>query len=95
MPLDEKLSDRDLQEQLANLEGWILAHGQLSREFEFGNFRQAFGFMSQVALVAESMNHHPDWSNVFNKVQIRLSTHDKGGITGRDIELANKINAIA
>ena len=69
--------------------------GQLRREFEFQDFSEAFGFMTRAALVAESMNHHPEWKNVWNRVVVELSTHDAGGITGLDAELAGKLNAIA
>ncbi len=88
----EKLADNELDEHLSVLDGWSLDHGKLFREFKFANFIQAFGFMSQVALISESMNHHPEWSNVYNTVKIRLFTHDAAGITAKDIELANKIN---
>lgn len=91
----QKLSDREVQERLVALDGWVLDHGKLYREFKFPNFVQAFGFISQVALIAETMNHHPEWANVYNQVKIHLSTHDVGGISAKDIELANKINVLA
>lgn len=91
----QKLSDRELQERLVSLDGWVLDHGKLYREFKFPNFVQAFGFMTQVALIAEAMNHHPEWFNVYNQVRIHLSTHDAGGISAKDVELANKINVLA
>lgn len=90
-----KLPDRELQERLATLDGWTLDHGKLYREFKFPNFIQAFGFMSQVALIAESMDHHPEWFNVYNVVKVHLATHDAGGITAKDVELANKISVLA
>jgi 4a-hydroxytetrahydrobiopterin dehydratase len=73
-------------------EGWAVADGKLHREIEFHNFVEAFGFMSMVALLAEKADHHPDWSNSYNKVTIDLVSHDKGGITDRDHDLANAIN---
>lgn len=67
----------------------------LYREFIFGDFQEAFNFMSQVAVIAEEMNHHPEWFNVWNKVQVTLSTHDSGGLTERDIALALAMDQIA
>jgi len=89
-----KLSEQDVVAALKKLEGWSLEHGNLHRAFEFKDFSQAFGFMAQVALAAESMNHHPDWSNAWNKVVIDLSTHSAGGLTANDFELAGKIQNI-
>ena len=74
--------------------GWERHDGYLYREFRFANFVGAFGFMTSVALIAERMNHHPDWSNVYNVVRIRLSTHDAGGITDKDIALASAISEL-
>ena len=76
-------------------EGWAVVDGKLHREFEFHNFVEAFGFMSMVALLAEKADHHPDWSNSWNKVVIDLVSHDKGGITDRDLRLARQIEAAA
>lgn len=74
---------------------WKEEHNKLTRNLEFASFVEAFGFMSQVALVAEKMNHHPDWSNVYNKVSIRLSTHDAGDVvTEKDRKLAAEIDKI-
>lgn len=74
---------------------WKEEHNQLRRDLQFASFVEAFGFMSQVALVAEKMNHHPDWHNVYNKVSIRLSTHDAGDvITEKDRKLAAEIDKI-
>jgi 4a-hydroxytetrahydrobiopterin dehydratase len=73
-------------------EGWTLVDGKLHRELEFDNFVEAFGFMSMVALLAEKNDHHPDWSNSYNKVVIDLVSHDKGAITERDHALAEAIN---
>lgn len=90
-----KLNDSDIQAALASLPGWTLAAGKLHREYKFADFVHAFGFMATVALAAEGMNHHPEWSNVWNRVVVDLTTHDAGGITGKDIILANQIEAIA
>ena len=73
-------------------EGWAVVDGKLHREIEFHNFVEAFGFMSMVALIAEKANHHPDWSNSWNKVVIDLTSHDKGQLTDRDYEMAVAIN---
>jgi 4a-hydroxytetrahydrobiopterin dehydratase len=74
---------------------WSLKKDKLFREFEFNDFVQAFGFMAQAAIVAESLDHHPDWSNSYNKVKVELSTHDAGGITSLDFNLASKMDSIA
>jgi 4a-hydroxytetrahydrobiopterin dehydratase len=90
----EKLSLQDINEQLAKLDDWRLHDDKLQRQFVFRNFVEAFGFMSQVALLAEAMDHHPEWSNVYNRVNIELTTHDAGGITERDFTLAGRINGV-
>ena len=78
-----------------DLPQWNLVAGKLRRELRFTNFVEAFGFMSQVALVAEAMGHHPEWSNVWNRVVIELTTHDTGGLTNLDVQMAQRINALA
>ena len=95
MPNRQKLSDTEIQTRLANLPGWALANGKLHREYGFGDFVAAFGFMASAALVAESMNHHPEWFNVYNQVRVDLNTHDAGGITELDFALAEKMDALA
>lgn len=82
---------------LARVPGWTLAPDELSisRQFVFTDFRAAFGFMTQVALAAEKANHHPEWSNVYNQVNVRLTTHDAGGLSERDFFLAALANDIA
>jgi len=90
-----RLSDAEIQARLASLPGWSLAEGKLRRKFEFTDFSEAFGFMSRAALVAEKMDHHPDWSNVWNRVTVELSTHDAGGLTKLDFELAAAMDRIA
>jgi 4a-hydroxytetrahydrobiopterin dehydratase len=89
-----KLSKQEIGEGLSKLDGWSVVKGNLHRVFEFKDFTQAFGFMKRVALAADRMGHHPDWSNVYNKVTINLSTHSAGGLTKDDLELANKIQNI-
>jgi 4a-hydroxytetrahydrobiopterin dehydratase len=89
-----KLSESEISTELAKLPGWTSAQGKLHRVFEFADFRQAFGFMTAVALAAEAMNHHPDWSNVWNRVTIDLNTHSAGGITKNDFALAAEIQKI-
>jgi 4a-hydroxytetrahydrobiopterin dehydratase len=89
-----KLNRQDAGKELKKIAGWSIERGNLHRVFEFKDFSQAFGFMTQVALAAESMNHHPDWSNAWNKVVIDLSTHSAGGLTANDFELAGKIQKI-
>ena len=89
-----KLSPAELEAELAGVPGWSLDQHKLFRQFVFGDFVEAFGFMSRVALLAESMDHHPEWSNVYNRVDIHLTSHDAGGITERDFTLARKIDKL-
>ena len=91
---NNKLSKPEITAELRKLHGWILVKGSLHRVFEFKDFTQAFGFMKRVALAADRMDHHPDWSNAYNKVTIDLSTHSAGGLTRNDFELAGKIQKI-
>jgi 4a-hydroxytetrahydrobiopterin dehydratase len=92
----EKLSQPEIAERLAALDGWTLAAdgGSISRTFTFRNFSEAFAFMTRVALAAEKMDHHPDWSNVYKTVAVTLNTHDAGGLTALDFELAGRMNRI-
>ena len=90
----EKLSEQEIAAEAAKLPGWSVAAGKLRRTFTFQDFSEAWGFMSRVALAAEKMDHHPDWSNVWNQVTIELSTHDASGLTKNDFALAAKINAL-
>ena len=89
------LAEAELAAALAELPGWSLAGGKLHREFRFADFNAAFGFMTRVALEAERTNHHPEWSNVWNRVVVDLVTHDSGGITASDVALARKMSALA
>ncbi|HVB56249.1 MAG TPA: 4a-hydroxytetrahydrobiopterin dehydratase [Candidatus Acidoferrales bacterium] len=89
-----KLSKQEVTSELRKLAGWTVVKGNLHRVFEFKDFTQAFGFMKRVALAADKMDHHPDWSNAYNKVTVNLSTHSAGGLTKNDFELAGKIQKI-
>jgi 4a-hydroxytetrahydrobiopterin dehydratase len=91
----QKLSDAEIKERLAGLTGWQRAGDKLSKEYRFADFVAAFSFMAGAALLAERMNHHPEWFNVYNRVKVELCTHDAGGITERDFELAAGMNALA
>jgi 4a-hydroxytetrahydrobiopterin dehydratase len=91
----QKMIDKEVAQELAKLPGWSLENGKLHRAFQFSDFIEAFGFMSRAALVAEAMGHHPDWSNVWNRVTVDLSTHSIGGISRLDFELAAKMQTFA
>ena len=93
----EKLSDDARADALAGLDGWAEVEGRdaIQRAFKFKSFNQAFGFMARVALKAEKMDHHPEWFNVYSTVEVTLSTHDAGGVTALDIELAGFMNKAA
>lgn len=95
--MTEKLTGPARQAALATLDGWREAEDRdaIAKDFRFADFNAAFAFMTRVALKAERMDHHPEWSNVFDRVAIVLSTHDAGGITRRDIELARFIDRAA
>lgn len=91
----KKLSEAEIQENLEKLDGWCVENGKLHKEFQFDNFVTAFGFMTQLALIAESLNHHPEWFNVYNRVTIDMMTHDADGITELDVKFAEHANAIS
>lgn len=94
MARDEILSDDEVARRLAQLaDGWILEDGRLHRELRFADFSAAFGFMARVALAAEKLDHHPDWSNSWNRVVIDVTSHDSGGLTDRCFALAAAIDA--
>ena len=97
MARPNKLNPQEIAEALGEkpLAGWSAVEGKLQREFRFGDFVAAFGFMTSSALVAERMNHHPEWFNVYNRVEVALTTHDVGGITTLDLELARAMNELA
>jgi 4a-hydroxytetrahydrobiopterin dehydratase len=89
-----RLTESERSELLPALDGWALVEGRdaLHKRFMFDDFNAAFGWMTRVALVAEAMNHHPEWSNTYNKVEVTLATHDAKGLTRRDIELAQRMD---
>ncbi len=91
----EKINPQNLVENLKTLDGWMLSEDKnaIEKSFKFKNFNVAWGFMSRIALLAEKMDHHPEWFNVYNRVDIRLTTHDAGGITERDIKMAKQIES--
>ncbi len=91
----KKLDDAEIARRVRDLPGWSVVDGKLHRTFTFPDFVAAFGFMARVALVAESMNHHPEWSNVYGTVRVDLVTHDAGGISEKDFALAERMNALA
>lgn len=93
----KKLNDAEIASALSTLPGWARVPGReaIAKRFTFPDFSQAFGFMTRAALVAERMNHHPEWSNVWNKVDVTLSTHDAGGLSALDIKLAQEMDKIA
>ena len=90
-----KLSESALRDALATLDGWSIIHSKLHREYKFADFIHAFGFMTTAALGIEKMNHHPEWTNVYNRVTVDLTTHDAGGITAKDVTLAKLLDAAA
>ncbi len=91
----DKLTDEQIEQGLARLAGWERDGDVIRRELKFADFVEAFGFMTRVALAAESMDHHPNWYNAYNTVRIELSTHDAGGLTSKDFTLAEQIDTLA
>jgi 4a-hydroxytetrahydrobiopterin dehydratase len=89
------LSPEELNTHLAQLSGWSIVNGKLHKQFQFQDFIAAFGFMSSMALISERMGHHPEWFNVYNRVIVDLTTHDAGGISGKDIDWAKVSNQLA
>jgi 4a-hydroxytetrahydrobiopterin dehydratase len=92
---DETLAEEAVRTRLGQLDGWELVDGKLHRELEFADFAAAFSFMTRVALAAEKLDHHPDWSNAWNRVTIDIVSHAAGGITDRCFQLAERIDAAA
>ncbi len=90
-----KLAAGELQSALASLPGWRAEGEAIVRDWTFRDFVEAFAFMTAAALKVQEMDHHPEWSNVYNSVRVRLTTHDSGGVTARDVELATKMEALA
>jgi 4a-hydroxytetrahydrobiopterin dehydratase len=95
MPKEPLLSSQEIAHALEELNGWTVTGGKLHREYQFPDFVHAFGFMAAAAVAIEAMNHHPEWSNVWNRVCIDLQTHDSGGITAKDVALARKLEPLA
>ena len=93
----EKLNSAERRQAMTRLKGWkkVRNRDAIHKEFRFKDFNEAFGFMSRVALMAEKMDHHPEWFNVYNRVDITLTTHDAGGMSERDVTLARFIDSIA
>ncbi len=92
----DKLSPAEWRQAMARLEGWKRVRGRdaIRKAYRFKDFNEAFGFMGRIALMAEKMDHHPEWLNVYNRVEITLTTHDAGGVSARDVELARFIDSI-
>lgn len=89
------LNEPQIREALTALSGWSHTDNALKKQFKFKNFSEAWGFMTRVALMAEKLDHHPDWSNGYNKVDVSLSTHDEDGVTDKDIKLATFMERVA
>jgi len=89
-----RLSSESIDHELENLKGWTIVNNKIHKEFQFDDFNQAFGFMTRAAMHIEKMNHHPEWFNVYNKIIVDLTTHDAGGITQNDINLAKILNSL-
>lgn len=90
-----KLSGDEIDQALQKLPGWQVVNGKLHREYKFSDFTHAFGFMAMAAIGIEKLNHHPEWLNVYNRVTVDLTTHDSGGITKNDLDLASLLENIA
>jgi 4a-hydroxytetrahydrobiopterin dehydratase len=95
MARPKKLEDREIDRRLAEVPGWTVEDGKLHREIRFGDFNEAFAFMTRCALVAEQLDHHPEWFNVYSTVRIDLTTHDAGGLSDLDFRLAARMNDFA
>ena len=89
-----RLSEIEITEELKKLDGWEINDNKLHKEFQFDSFNQAFGFMTRAAMEIEKMNHHPEWFNVYNRITVDLTTHDAGGITNNDVNLARILNSL-
>jgi 4a-hydroxytetrahydrobiopterin dehydratase len=90
-----KLSDAEIESGLKSLSGWSIKDRKLHKEYKFADFIHAFGFMATAAIAIEKMNHHPEWSNVYNRVTVDLTTHDAGGVSQNDFDLARLLDGIA
>lgn len=90
----KRLEKIDIEERLAQMQGWTFADGSITKSYKFKDFKEAFATMTRIAFECEKMNHHPDWKNVYNTLTIALNTHDAGGVTEKDFKLAQVIEAI-
>ncbi len=90
----EKMTDGEIGDRLASMPGWSIKNEKLHKDFEFGSFNEAFGFMARASMEIEKMNHHPEWLNVYNRISVDLTTHDAGGITKNDFELAGILDSL-
>ncbi len=90
----EKLTDKEIDSLLKDFEGWAYENGSIIKSFKFKDFKQAFAIMTRIAFECEAQNHHPDWENVYNNLTIKLNTHDTGGVTKKDFQLAQSIENI-
>jgi len=90
-----KLTEAQITAELDKTPGWTRSGDKLARTFQFADFVTAFGFMTRAALIAEKLDHHPEWFNVYNKVEVTLATHDAGGVTEKDVQLAEAMNRLA
>ena len=91
----KQLTDEELDAALRDLPGWKKQEGKLQRDYKFADFAHAFGFMATSAIFIQEMDHHPEWSNVYNRVNVALTTHDARGITAKDVQLAKTLDAVA
>jgi 4a-hydroxytetrahydrobiopterin dehydratase len=90
-----KLTKTEIASALRKIGGWTVANDKLHRDYQFADFVHAFGFMATAALIVEKMEHHPEWSNVYNRLSVDLTTHDAGGITKKDVDLARILETLA
>ena len=90
----EKLTEQEINDKLENLDGWEYSENAIHTSFEFENFKEAFTLMTRIAFEAEAQQHHPDWSNVYNQLEIKLYTQDAGGVTEKDFKMAKAIEGI-
>ncbi len=90
----ERLTEQEIEAAVRDLDGWSVRDGKLHKEYEFASFNEAFGFMARASMEIERMNHHPEWANVYNRLTVELMTHDAGGITANDTELARRLEAL-
>ncbi len=90
----KKLTDEEVKAQMGEVDGWTIKEGKLHKTIEFTTFNEVFGFMTRAAMEIEKINHHPEWSNVYNRVVINLVTHDVGGLSNYDFKLAKILNGL-